>query len=471
MPIRKAIERSQSWRLRLTVPQFTVVTGLLVVFLGTLLLATPLCSNSSVGLWEALFTATSAITVTGLSIIDIGVDLTAFGQVVLALMILTGGLGLMAITTFLQGFVMHGTALRRRLDRGQTLDEFGVGGVGSTFRAIIITALVVILLGALVLYNYGFDDIPNRGERLWAAVFHSISAYNNAGFGLWSDSLERYHANPVVNGVVMVLIITGGLGWRVTSDLATQALRRGRSRRRLSLHSRLVLRTSFLLIGFGALGLAMTEWLNKGGVFIEMTWSERWLTALFESVTARTAGFTTIPLSLENITESGLLLLMTLMFIGASPGGTGGGIKTTTVAALMAATRSTLRGRDAVVIRNREIADKVVLRAVGITVASLLFVLGMALLISIGSNLNGEDPFTFLEMLFTCIAAFATVGLDLGVTAELSRFGQGVLLVGMFVGRLGILLLLSAIWEAATREQIHIQRQNRVGYPREDLYV
>ena len=471
MPIRKAIERSQSWRLRLTVPQFTVVTGLLVVLLGTLLLATPLCSNSSVGLWEALFTATSAITVTGLSIIDIGVDLTAFGQVVLALMILTGGLGLMAITTFLQGFVMHGTALRRRLDRGQTLDEFGVGGVGSTFRAIILTALVVILLGALVLYNYGFDDIPNRGERLWAAVFHSISAYNNAGFGLWSDSLERYHANPIVNGVVMLLIITGGLGWRVTSDLATQALRRGRSRRRLSLHSRLVLRTSFLLIGFGALGLAMTEWLNKGGVFIEMTWSERWMTALFESVTARTAGFTTIPLSLENITESGLLLLMTLMFIGASPGGTGGGIKTTTVAALMAATRSTLRGRDAVVIRNREIADKVVLRAVGITVASLLFVLGMALLISIGSNLNGEDPFTFLEMLFTCISAFATVGLDLGVTAELSRFGQGVLLVGMFVGRLGILLLLSAIWEAATREQIHIQRQNRVGYPREDLYV
>ena len=471
MPIRKAIERSQSWRLRLTVPQFTVVTGLLVVCLGTLLLATPLCSNSSVGLWEALFTATSAITVTGLSIIDIGVDLTAFGQVVLALMILTGGLGLMAITTFLQGFVMHGTALRRRLDRGQTLDEFGVGGVGSTFRAIIITALVVILLGALVLYNYGFDDIPNRGERLWAAVFHSISAYNNAGFGLWSYSLERYHANPVVNGVVMVLIITGGLGWRVTSDLATQALRRGRSRRRLSLHSRLVLRTSFLLIGFGALGLAMTEWLNKGGVFIEMTWSERWMTALFESVTARTAGFTTIPLSLENITESGLLLLMTLMFIGASPGGTGGGIKTTTVAALMAATRSTLRGRDAVVIRNREIADKVVLRAVGITVSSLLFVLGMALLISIGSNLNGEDPFTFLEMLFTCISAFATVGLDLGVTAELSRFGQGVLLVGMFVGRLGIMLLLSAIWEAATREQIHIQRQNRVGYPREDLYV
>ena len=226
-----------------------------------------------------------------------------------------------------------------------------------------------------------------------------------------------------------------------------------------------------LLIAFGTLGLAVTEWLNRGEVFIEMAWPERWMTALFESVTARTAGFTTVPFSLENITDSGTLLLMALMFIGASPGGTGGGIKTTTVAALMAATRSTLRGRDSVVIRNREISDKVVLRAVGITVASLLFVLGMALLLSLGSNLNGEDPFTFLEMLFTCISAFCTVGLDLGVTEELGRFGQLVLLIGMFVGRLGVFLLLSAIWEAVSREGHHLHRQNRIGYPREDLYV
>ncbi|MDA0258813.1 MAG: potassium transporter TrkG, partial [Cyanobacteria bacterium] len=234
MPLRQAIERSQGWHRRLTVPQFTAVTGLLVILLGTLLLATPLCSSSKVGLWEALFTATSAITVTGLSIIDIGSDLTTFGQLVLALMILAGGLGLMAITTFLQGFVVKGTGLRRRLDRGQTLDEFGVGGVGSTFRGIALTAALVILIGAAVLYGFGFSDIPDRSERLWASLFHSISAYNNAGFGLWSDSLERYHDNVLVNAVVMVLIVMGGLGWRGTSDLAGQGLRR--SRRRLSLH-------------------------------------------------------------------------------------------------------------------------------------------------------------------------------------------------------------------------------------------
>ena len=445
------------------------MTGLLVILIGTLVLATPLCSSERVGLWEALFTATSAITVTGLSIIDIGTDLTGFGQVVLAGMILAGGLGLMAITTFLQGFVVRGTGLRRRLDRGQTLDEFGVGGVGSTFRGIALTAAVVILLGAAVLYGYGFNDIADPGERLWAAVFHSISAYNNAGFGLWSDSLERYQANLTVNGVVMVLIVMGGLGWRVTSDLASQGFRR--RRRRLSLHTRLVLRTSALLICFGAVGLALTEWLNHGLLFLDLSWPRRLMISLFESVTARTAGFTTVPLSVTNITESGTLLLMTLMFIGASPGGTGGGIKTTTVAALMAATRSTLRGRDCIVIRNREISDKVVLRALGITVASLLFVLAMALLLSIASNLNGKDDFTFLEMLFTCISAFATVGLDLGVTAELGRFGQLVLLVGMFVGRLGVWLLLSAIWEMMIWDQRHIDRQNRVGYPREDLYV
>ena len=176
-----------------------------------------------------------------------------------------------------------------------------------------------------------------------------------------------------------------------------------------------------------------------------------------------------MPLSLESISDSGLLLLMALMFIGASPGGTGGGIKTTTVAALMAATRSTLRGSEDVVIRHRQISDKVVLRAVGITVGSLLFVLMMALLLSVSSDLGGEKSFSFLEMLFTCISAFATVGLDVGVTENLGHFGQLVLLVGMFVGRLGILLLLSAIWEAMNRDQVH--RRNRIGYPKEDLYV
>ncbi len=458
--------RQETYR-RLSVPQFTVVTGLLVIAFGTLLLATPICSNANVGLWEALFTATSAVTVTGLSIIDVGIDLTFFGQLVLAIMLLIGGLGLMAITTFLQGFIVSGTELKTRLDRGKTLDEFGVGGVGKTFKGIAITAAILIILGAIVLYFFGFNNITNTSERMWASVFHSISAYNNAGFSLWNNSLQDYRSNWVVNFILIVLIVLGGFGWRVTNDLWIN--RRSLKLRNLSLHTRLVIRSSFILISLGFFGLIFTESLARNSFFSLINYDDRILTALFTSVSARTAGFTTLPISIENVSDSGLLLIMFLMFIGASPGGTGGGIKTTTIAALMAATRATLRGQNEIVIRNRQISDKVVLKAVGITVGSFLFVLIMALLLSLSNGFNTGENFSFLEMLFTCISAFATVGFDLGVTSELGHLGQLILIIGMFVGRLGILLFLSAVWQALYKSKL--QHRNRIGYPREDLYV
>jgi Trk-type K+ transport system membrane component len=418
-----------------------------------------------VGLWEALFTVTSAITVTGLSIIDISRDLTAFGQVALAGLILTGGLGLMAITTFLQGFVQGHSGLRHRLDRGRALDDFGVGGIGPTFHSILISAACLIGIGTLVLYSFGFSDISNRGERLWAALFHSISAYNNAGFSLWSSSLVDYRDNGVVNAVIATLIVVGGIGWRVINDLWSNRARLQRMRR-LSLHTRLVLRSTVLLIGFGALGLLFTEHFAAGGVMENLHWWQRIQVTLFQSITARTAGFNTVPLSIQTFSDAGLLLLIVLMFIGASPGGTGGGIKTTTFATLMGATRSTLQGREEVVIHRRQIPDTVVLRAVGVTLASAIFVILMALLLGLGPTTTGEPTrisFSFLEKLFTCMSAFGTVGLDLGVTAQLNRWGQLVLMVGMFVGRLGILLLLSAIYGS--------RPQPRVGYPREELYI
>ena len=458
--------RQDTYR-RLTVPQFTVVTGLLVITFGTFLLATPFCSNSNVGLWEALFTATSAVTVTGLSIIDIGIDLTFFGQIILAIMLLIGGLGLMAITTFLQGFIVSGTELKTRLDRGKTLDEFGVGGVGKTFKGIALTAAILICLGAVILYFFGFNNINSSSERIWASVFHSISAYNNAGFSLWSNSLQDYRNNWVVNFVLIILIVLGGFGWRVTNDIWIN--RRSLRLRNLSLHTRLVIRSSFIFISMGFLGLIFTESLARGSFFSLINFDDGILTALFTSVSARTAGFTSLPISIESVSDSGLLLIMFLMFIGASPGGTGGGIKTTTIAALMAATRATLRGQNEIIIRNRQISDKVVLKAVGITVGSLLFVLVMALLLSLSNGFNSGENFSFLEMLFTCISAFATVGFDLGVTSKLGHVGQLILIIGMFVGRLGILLFLSAVWQALNKSKL--QNRNRIGYPKEDLYV
>ena len=452
---------------KLSVPQFTIVTGLFIIFFGTLILSSPLCSSSKVGLWEAFFTSTSAITVTGLTIIDIGADLNLFGQVFLALMLLSGGLGLMAITTFLQGFVVKGTKLRTRLDKGKTLDEFGVGGIGRTFQSIAITATCIISFGAIILYSFGFVDIQNNWERLWSSIFHSISAYNNAGFSLWSNSLQDYRSNFLVNTVFVFLIVMGGLGWRVIDDIWSN--KKNLSYKKLSLHSRLVIRTSLSLIIFGSLGFFITESLLNSKFFNDLNLFEKLLSSIFETVSARTAGFTNYPISLNSISDTGLLLLMTLMFIGASTGGTGGGIKTTTFIALMAATRSTLRGEKDVIISNRLISDKVILKAVGITVGSLLFVLLMAMLLSTTNTFIKKESFTFLEILFTCISAFATVGFDIGLTVKLNHFGQFIIIIGMFVGRLGILLLLSALWQALYKGKI--DRQKRIGYPRADLYV
>lgn len=459
------LQAVQRWRHKLTVPQFTVVTGALVILVGTFILASPLCSTDDVGLWEALFTVTSAITVTGLSIIDISRDLTAFGQVALAGLIITGGLGLMAITTFLQGFVQGRSGLRHRLDKGRALDEFGVGGIGPTFNSILLAGLCVMGAGTVVLYAFGFTDIQNPLQRFWASLFHCISAYNNAGFGLWSDSLVRYRDSPVVNGVIASMIVIGGIGWRVINDMWAKRFRLARIRR-LSLHTRLVLRSTVLLIVIGALGLLFTEHFARGGVMEELSLWQRLQVTLFQSVTTRTAGFNTVPLSVETVSEAGLLLIIVLMFIGASPGGTGGGIKTTTFALLMGATKSTLEGRKQVVIRNRLIPGDLLLKAVGVALASGLFVLLMALLLGIGPTASGEAArtgFSFLEKLFTCMSAFCTVGLDVGVTAELNRWGQLVLMVGMFVGRIGIMLLLAALYGN--------RPPNRVGYPREEVFL
>ena len=198
MELNQTIYKFKDFYRKLTIPQLTIVTGLVIIFFGTIIISSPFCSTQEVGLWEAFFTATSAITVTGLTIIDIGKDLTIIGQVFLAFMMLIGGLGLMAITTFLQGFVVKGTKLRTRLDKGKTLDEFGVGGIGRTFRSIAITAVSIMSIGAFTLYCFGLVDINNHWERLWASIFHSISAYNNAGFSLWESSLYEYRSNIIV---------------------------------------------------------------------------------------------------------------------------------------------------------------------------------------------------------------------------------------------------------------------------------
>ena len=448
---------------RLTVPQFTALCGLLVIAVGSVLLWVPWAHGQPISYWQALFTATSAVTVTGLSIIDPGRDLTGFGQLILMALILVGGLGLMAVSIYLQGFVQQGARLRRRVDSGeQILDQFGVGGVGRTFWHIFKVALGLMTAGALLLFLLGFaaNETP-LPRRLWLCLFHAASAYNNAGFSLWSDSLKSIAHNFPAQLVVMGLIIIGGLGYRVHSELWDHKNWFPFGWRRLDLHAKTVLFSSLLLIVLGWLGLLLYESLNGTHLsFQDLSASERIWGALFQSVSARTAGFQTVPLGLEHLSVTSLALLMLLMFIGASPGGTGGGLKTSTMAILLAATTSTLRRREDVVLFSRTVDTKLVVQATALVTSSLLFISTMVLLITVGSN----QDFTFLESLFTCISAFATVGFDVGVVEKLGFWGQLVLMMGMFVGRLGLLLLFSAI--------IHpFPKTTLVRYPREQLTV
>jgi trk system potassium uptake protein TrkH len=296
-------------------------------------------------------------------------------------------------------------------------------------------------------------------------MFHSISAYNNAGFGLWSESLMGYRSNTVVNCVIAALVVTGGMGWRVVNEVWTNRSK-GLKIRGFSLHTRLVVRSTLLLIVLGTVGLLFTEQFAPDGILQSLSGLERLQVTIFQSITTRTAGFNTVPLSIETVSDAGLLLMIILMFIGASPGGTGGGIKTTTFALLLGATRSTLEGRREVVIRRRVVPGELVLKAVATMLASALFVLLMTLLLGLGPTRGGVSApttYSFLEKLFTCVSAFATVGLDMGVTGSLSRWGQLVLIIGMFVGRLGIMLLLAALYGS--------RPPGRVGYPREDVYL
>ena len=468
--VRPFVSRLSLWAVQqkdalshLTVPQFTAFCGALVIVVGSVLLWLPWSHGYPVSYWQALFTATSAVTVTGLSIIDPGHDLTGFGQLILMVLILIGGLGLMAISIYLQGFVHQGARLRRRVDSGERiLDQFGVGGVGRTFWHIARVALGLTIAGALLLFLLGFAaSETSLPRRLWFCLFHAASAYNNAGFSLWSDSLKGIAANLPAQLVVMGLIVSGGLGYRVHAELRDGKNWFPLRWRRLDLQAKVVLLSSLLLILVGWFGLLFYESFNSARVsFQDLSAAERFWGALFQSVSARTAGFQTIPLGLEHISGESLVLLMLLMFIGASPGGTGGGLKTSTMAILLAATASTLRRREDVVLLSRTVDTKLVVQATALVVSSLLFISAMVLLIAIGSN----REFTFLESLFTCISAFATVGFDVGILEKLDFRGQLVLMVGMFVGRLGLLLLFSALVQPFPKTTL-------VRYPREQLTV
>jgi trk system potassium uptake protein len=438
----------------------TICLGFIAVILvGAFLLMLPF-SSVSYGWGDfvtALFMSTSAVCVTGLAVVDPGTYYTGIGQFFLLVLVQVGGLGYMTATTFLLLLLGRRFGLKEKMAIQQSLDRQGMSGVVQLVKSIIAVTMILELTGIFALLpvfgpQYGFQ----RG--LWLSIFHSISAFNNAGFALFSDGLIGYATSIPVNIVIPGLIIFGGLGYQVIMEMylwLRDRLTGSKERLVFPLNFKIAISTTlFLLIG-GTLALFLIEFENPGTLANYNLW-EKLLVSWFMGVTPRTAGFNTIDYG--KMTTAGLFLTTLLMFIGASPGGTGGGIKTTTFRILFSSTKAVLEGKEEVLCYQRRIPVALVLKAVGVVFGSLTTVVVATMLISL------TDPkIDFIRVFFEAVSAFGTVGLSTGITAGLSTLAKLILVATMYIGRVGILLLMSALLGDPTPTAIH--------YPEENLLV
>jgi trk system potassium uptake protein TrkH len=427
------------------------------IVLGALLLSLPIAAHGSpLSFLDALFTATSAQCVTGLIVVDTGSKLTLFGQLVVLVLIQIGGLGITTFSVYLFFYLRLGVGMRGRWIIQETLLHTPVESMKELIRAIFFLTVIIEGVGALLL---AFAFVPDLGlaRGLYFALFHSVSAFCNAGFALFADSLIGYRDHPLVNLTIMGLIILGGIGFLVIKELL-DLLRRERRRRRLSLHTRLVLLTTGLLITGGALLIGLLE---SGTSLAGRGIGEGIWTALFQSVTSRTAGFNTIDLSLFGVPA--LFLMMFLMFVGASPGSAGGGIKTTSLALFVAILHSRLKGNPHTNVFRRTIPDEAATKTLTLVMLAILF-LGAATFALLAVQTQGQayagSRGALMDFAFEAVSAFATVGLSLGATAHLVPMGKIVVIVLMFVGRVGLLTMAFTIVKRARRDAVRYSEEN-----------
>ncbi|MFO7546254.1 MAG: TrkH family potassium uptake protein [Trueperaceae bacterium] len=424
------------------------------ILVGTVLLALPAAHapGVEVSLLDALFTATSAVCVTGLIVLDTGTDFSMFGQVVILLLIQLGGLGILSAGTLLALAAGRRIGYRERQQLQSQLNTLQVGGVVRLLRAIAILVVAVETVGALLLWA-PLAAREGLGRGAYLAVFHAISAFNNAGFSPYAGSLMGYVTDPVVNLVVMTLIVVGGLGFVVISNVIAR-VRLGRTAR-MSLHARIVLAsTAALLVGATAVVLAL-EWGNPATLGA-LSPVQRPLAALFQAVTPRTAGFNT--LDTAALLPGTLLFVMLLMFVGGSPGSTAGGIKTVGFVLLMGSAWSQIRGRNELVLFGRRVPSSTAVRAGAIALSAMLL-LGAATTVLLITEPNAS----FQSLAFEAVSAFGTVGLSTGVTPTLSEAGRVVVILLMYLGRLGPMTLGLAL--------VGEPHERKLTYPEEEVVI
>ncbi len=437
------------------------------ILLGAFLLLLPVSVRSAgdISPVDALFTSASAVCVTGLAVSPIAQTYTAFGQAVLLGLVQVGGFGIMAIYGAVIALAGRRMSTRSARLMSEVIDVASLASVRRLLWGIIAFTLVVEGLGAVGLYFslQPFTDVragpgadlplAGAGSLWWAAVFLSVSAFCNAGFSLFRDGLMPFADNWMVSLLVMSLVVAGGLGFPVWFELLGRAWTRMRRRRpeRLSLHSRTVLWVSAALLGLGTAMYLVLEWTHS---MQGLRLHAKLLTAAFQSVVTRTAGFNSLDYS--KMAAASWLGTCVLMFIGASPGSTGGGIKTTTFAVLMAATWSDLRSRSRIELGKRSVADGAARRAIGVTLISGMVVVLTTFLLLL------TEPFEPLRLGFEAVSALATVGLSTGITPNLSPLGKLIITVAMYLGRIGPLTLALAMASRSTPRLVLLPEE-RIG--------
>lgn len=427
--------------------RFVVVVFVTAILAGTLLLALPVSTvpGESTTVLEAAFTATSAVCVTGLAVVETGTHWSGFGQAVVLALIELGGIGFMTIASLIL------LAVSRRLGLRQTMvarTERGALALGDVRRVLVrLAAITAVVQGTvatwLALRLWTSYDAP-AGEAVWSGVFHSISAFNNAGFSLYADSLTRLRSDPGVMIALMLAIVIGGLGFPVLADLDKRVMRTGSSRRRrivqrwdaLTLHSKVTLTTTAALLAFGAIVLGTLEWTNPA-TFGPMGAPDKVLNTVFASVSPRTAGFNTIVVG--EMHPASLLVTITLMFIGAGSAGTSGGIKVGTFSILAMVIWSEIRGEREPTGFRRRIPATTQRQAITVAFLAVALVVGGA----VGLLLSRDTEMG--PALFETVSAFGTVGMSTGVTPSLNAWGDLILMALMLIGRVGPITLGAAL--------------------------
>ena len=439
----------------LTTTQIIMLSFLAVIFLGSLLLSLPISSadGEAVPYLDALFTATTATCVTGLVTLTTASTWSVFGQAVILVLIQVGGLGVVTIMSALMILLQKRMGIGDRLLLQDAFNLNSLSGIVRFVKRVILGTALVEGIGALLYMTVFVPEFGLRG--IWIAVFTSISAFCNAGMDIIADnSLISYATNPIINLVTCALIVLGGIGYIVWWDV--MGLRKGAAgRRRLSLHSKIAISTTLLLIFGGGLLILLFEYHNPRTI-AELSLFDKLQVSLFQSVTTRTAGFATVPQ--QDLTNASSILCLLLMFIGGSPVGTAGGIKTVTIAVLVASALSSVQNRQEVTLFQRNISKQAVSKAVAVTTMSFVILFTSTLLLSAVSP--GEP----LDILFETVSATATVGLSRDLTPDLNAYGKVIIIGTMYLGRVGPISLALALNSGK-------KQQNIIKNPTEEISV